>query len=230
MVTEEKQYRPIPENPPAMGTPLQAELGYDRFPLGPAPRMDVRTAAAESLAAYLKNVIFLIAGGKAEDTEFRLNEVLPNWPESDVALNYPAASIDDGPAPYEAHNFTPTMQENTYNVFCPGTVLWKTGELVVDFQVDFWTNTQATRQAIAAGLPRIFNPTETRSGVLLAGHPDYFHRAVRCTLMDADRADDGDTTYDRERRLRTVVKSEIDVVHLRQVTQLAPDVILNVQE
>jgi hypothetical protein len=224
------QYRPTPTEQPSIGTPLQATLGYDRFPLGPAPKLDVRNAAAETLAAYLGGVIFVIAGGKAEDKEFRLSEVLPNWPEADVELKYPSASIDDGPAPYEAHDFVPTMQEDTYNVFCPGTVIWKTGELVVEFQVDFWTNTEATRQAIAAGLPRIFNPTETRSGVLLAGHPDYFHRAVRCTLLDVDRNDGEDSTYDRERRLRTVVKAEIDVVHLRQVSQLAPDVILDVQE
>lgn len=225
-----KEYRTVPDTEPPMGVPLQAQLGFDRFPLGPLPCIDSRTAAAQTLAAYLGNVIFLIAGGQAEDREFRLNEIFPNWPEPEVELPYPCASIDDGVAPYEAHNFTPTMLENTYNCFGQGMVLWKTGELVVDFQVDYWTTDEAQRQAISAALPRIFNLTETRSGVLLAGHPDYFHRAVRCTLMDTDRIDTEDSTYDRERRLRTVVRAEIDEVHLRQVTQLRPDVILDTQE
>lgn len=223
------QYRP-PQPNAAMGTPLQASVGFDRFPLGPPPKLDARNAAAETLAAYLGQVVFVVDGRKADDSKFRLNEVLANWPEAEVQLDYPAASIDGEAAPYEAHNFVPTMLEDTFNCYGEGLVLWKTGELILDFQVDFWTNTEADRQAISAGLPRIFNLTEIRSGVLLAGHPDYFGRAVRCTLMDTDRADESDTTFDRERRLRVMVRSEIDVVHLRQVSLLHPDVIITVQE
>lgn len=228
--TASKEYRAVPTVQPAMGVPLQAQIGFDRFPLGPLPTIDSRNAAAETLAAYLGQVVFLICGKEAEDTEFRLNEVLPNWPEPEVALNYPAASIDDGVTPFEGHSLVPTMLEDTYNCFGQGMVLWKTGELVIDFQVDFWTTDEAQRQAIAASLPRLFNLTETRAGIMLAGHPDYYHRAVRCTLVDVDRIDTSETAYDRERRLRTVVRAEIDEVHLRQVTQLRPNVILDTQE
>ena len=213
-----------------MGTPIQATVGPDRFPLVGIPVIDPRNAAAEILAAYLRQVIFRIDGGLAESKEFRLNDVLANWPEVEEALDYPSASIDDGVSNYEPHNFTPTMCEETLDCFGKGTVLWKTSELVVDFQVDYWTNTEADRQAISAGLPRIFNPTEIRSGVLLSGHPQYFYRPARFTLMDVDRIDTAESTYDRERRLKTVVRSEIDTVHLREVTQLRPTVVSEVQE
>lgn len=208
-----------------IGTPLQAIVGPDRMPLGETPHLDARNAAASILSAYLQRIVFRSGGGEQSDKDFRLNSVRPNWPEPEDRLDYPCASIDDGVSLYDAHDLVPTMQEETYECFGPGTVLWKTSELVVDFQVDFWSSVQAHREAISASLPRAFSPTERRAGVLLAGHPDYFLRPLRATLINSDQIDTSGTAFDRERRLRVTIRSEIDVVHLRRVVQLHPNVI-----
>lgn len=209
-----------------IGLPLQADIGSERYELvdvEPAP-LDPRNAVTEVLAAYLERLEFRQYSSDGTKT-FKLNQVLSNWPDSGEQLNYPAASIDDATLPHEPHDLVPTMLEDTCDQFCQGTVLWKTGELVGELQVDFWTNTEPDREAIAAALPAKFNLTEVRSGILLSGHERYWCRPVRVTLISQDRLDTSSTVYQRERRLRTVMQTEVDVVHLRAVGTLTPTVI-----
>lgn len=212
------------ELPPtvAQGTVLDLDGAY---PLAAITTLDPRQAMAETLACFILQAQFKRDGGNAADTVFRLERVLDEWPGPEVQLVYPCASIiDKGDIPYQAHNFTPTPLEETVELFCPNTVLWKTGEAVAEFQVDFWANDTNTRQAIAARLPGLFNPAENRPGVLLQGSPKYFDRRVRATMLDQKRIDDGDSVYVLERRSRHTIACEIDVVHLRQARPLQPRV------
>lgn len=209
------------------GLPLQAVVGPDRFPLVGAPALPPRNAAAEILAAYLRRVEWSSPDvadsvGPGGARRWRLNQVLTNWPTSGQPLDYPACSIDEDAVPYEAHALVPTVLEETWNCYGAGTVLWKTAEEVLDFQVDFWTNAEPDREAVEAGLPRVFAPAETRYGVLLSGHPRYFSRPIRATLVDHQRIDSSEDAYLRERRLRATIRVEIDVVHLRATAALEP--------
>lgn len=205
-----------------IGVPLQAEIGTNRMPLGPAPRLDARNAAAASLAAYLGRVAWLLPGGAAPDLDFRLQAVTTKWPGPGTDLLYPSASIDEGAVVASAVSLVPEMLEETVDCYGAGLVLWRTDELEIDFQVDFWTTEEAHREAIAASLPRFFSPTESRYGVLLSGHPDYYDRPVRVSIVDTDRINTTDAVFKRERRLRVMMRAEIDEVHLREVVRLRP--------
>lgn len=205
------------------GAVLQAVAGTDTQPLEAIGTLDPRNAAAETLAAFLRCAVFARGGGNVGSKEFLLESVAMVWPDPKREVEYPSASIIDAQGmPYEAHSFVPTALEETRDEFCPDTVLWKTGEVSAVFQVDFWATDDPTREAIAARLPSLFSPTEGRAGVLLEGDPRYFSRSVRATLLESERMDTAEAVYDRERRFRTLVRCDVDDVHLRRAVQLQP--------
>lgn len=202
------------------GSPLVAVIGPDRFPLVGQPRIGARDACAATLRAYLMNIEFQNDHGKdLKRNKWRLNDILEGWPDSKKKLEYPSASIV--PAEASDHMVQPEAQEESLDFFGQDTVLWKTSEIEVDFQVDFWTNTEADRRAVDANISRIFNPSETRNGILLAGDERFFYSIVRATLIGTEKIDDSQSSFEGERRLRTIIKCEMDVVHLRSVKQLA---------
>lgn len=202
------------------GTVLDEDAAY---PLAAISTLDPRQAMANTLACYVGNADFVRDGGTAPDTVFRLEAVFSEWPDAEQELPYPCASIvDKGPIPYDGQNFTPVPIESTLEVFCPNTVLWKTAEAMAEFQVDYWANDKNTRRALASRITSLFSPGENRNGVILQGDPKYFDRRMRAWLVDHERPDDEDTVYSRERRVRTTVRCEIDVVQLRQAVPLMP--------
>lgn len=211
---------------PPVGTLLHAEVGPSRMPLARMAGLDPRDAAAQALQAYLKAAVFCIPGDNpGTDRRFRLNKVMQEWPDPKTTLDYPAASVvSAGPIGNGAHNFTPTMLEETCDQFERGTVLWKTAELSIAFQVNFWVTNKPERGAIAAGIQEMFAPSEDRYGVVVQGPCEYFDRAVRLTLDDHERIDTPDTVFAGERELRAQITADIDVVQLRKVSRFEPRV------
>jgi hypothetical protein len=199
---------------------LQGEVIEHRFPSARRNTITARDAAAQALAAYLSRVLFEVAGSPSRT--FQLKHVLTEWPESFDKMVYPSAAITSPREPIAPHNFRPTALEETWDVFCPGSVLWKTGELAVEFQVDFWCTTKPEREAVAARLDEVFSPTESRSGVLLQGPDAYWCRSVRCTLIESERIDSSASTLGREREYRAKVLAELDLVQLREAAELQP--------
>jgi hypothetical protein len=213
---------------PQLGDRLQLEEGTDAFPLALSPTVDARNAAAMTLAALLKRVRFRTApGSDGQGTDFQLNDVLTEWPESFEELDYPVAVVTGVDEPLEDHSLTPTALDETLDQYCPGTVLWKTHELQQTFQVDFWTTNKAEREAIAARLPDVFNPGEARSGVMVRGPVEYFDLPVRLTFLGATRPDTGQSVYNRERELRARIMADLDVVHLRKGVPLSGQPLIN---
>lgn len=210
------------------GTPLQVVEGRDTYPLAAIGTLDPRNAMAEVLAAFMRCAEFRRGGGTTRvDKPFRLKRVEPEWPDPKKDIAYPSASIiDNANIPYEPHSLTPTALEDTWGSFGDCTVLWKTAEAVAVFQVDYWTTDTPTREAIAARLPSLFNPGEGRTGVVLSGDPRYFRRPVRATLLNHQRMDTENAVFERERRLMTLVRCEVDVVHLREAVGLQPKMVL----
>ena len=205
----------------AIGDIIQGEVGPDRYPLIGYPTVDPKEGASNALAAYLERIVFVTpAGDDGQTAQFRLNQVFSHWPAANEELPYPAASISEPAYIWDEHNLVPTMLEETCDCFGEDTVLWKTDEAVIEFQVDFWMNTEAARQAVRAALPRMFNPTEGRAGVMVEGDPNYFNRPVRFTYTEGEDIDTSDALYARERRFRATIRAEIDVVHLRGVKPL----------
>jgi len=200
-------------------------LGDHYQPIFGVATMDVRNAAASALKAYLGGLTFFRSGlGLAPDNRFGLDTVYDNWPDSQISLDYPSASVVDASNAILGHNFVPTMLTETAHEFGENTVLWKVDEMQTNFQVDFWTNDEAVREGIMAVLPGAFSPSESRTGILVRCSERYFSRTVRLVLDEYRRTDTGDRVFDRERRVITRISAEIDVVQLRHIRELQPSV------
>ena len=210
--------------------PVGTVLNETVYETAAVSSLDPRNAAARAIRAYLEQLVFTIAGKcKAEDVSFRLETVDMEWPDHHDGTQYPCASIIETPGQFAAHNLVPTPIEETYNQFMPGTVLWKTSELTIDFQVDFWTTNNPQRQAIAARLPAAFCPSEEQSDVLLSSGPEYFGRPVRCMMVTGERRDNSDDSFRRVKRFRCTISADIESVHLRYINQLTPQVTTTVE-
>jgi hypothetical protein len=198
------------------------------IPVAVANRIGPREAMAQALAAYLETIYWYVDAGDdldPRDGRFRLNPIALKWPRPDVPLRYPTASIIEiGETQQHPHHLTPSPLEETLGQFdhllcAPGsTVLWKEAEAVASFQVDFWTNGDADRQAIEARLSAVFNPGQDRAGVLLEGPELYYSQPMRFTLQGQRYDDTAATAYSEERRLRCTVLGECDIVSLRMAT------------
>ncbi len=193
-----------------------------RYPLMRVARTDAQQAARSTLAAFLQRQTFVIgAGDDGKETPFNLKNVLAKFPRN-TDLDYPVASITVPTSDQQAHNLSPTPLEYTWNRYAPNSVLWKTAELVADFQVDFFCSDEPTQEGIAAALPAFFNPREDAAGVILEGPRAYWCLPVRCSLMgDPQRfGDTEEAVFAGERRLLVKVRAELDVVHLRGAAAL----------
>jgi hypothetical protein len=206
--------------PPPVGTLLHATVGVQRMPLARETVLDPARAATETLAAYLRNAVFCVGG--APPAPFRLNAVRPEWPEDFTDLVYPAAGITIPTVTREAHALSPTMLEETFGLFGSETVLWKTAELAIRLQVDFWCTNKPERTAILAALPELFNPSEDRAGIVVQGPREYYDRTVRFSLVETERVDTAVTVEQRDRQLRALVLAEVDEVHLRRAVLMHP--------
>ena len=207
---------------PAQGSLIDND---EAFPVARIETVDARAAAALTLAKFLEAQSFMADGGTGPDEHFKLTSVSDVWPDVQKKLDYPTASIIDfGEHYYEEHSLVPTVLDETWNLFCPNTVLWKTSEAVLRFQVDFWATNENHRKGIAARLPALFSPGEGRRGVILQGDPCYYNRSVRATLLRQQRKDSEKTAFENERRIMTVIQCEIDVVQLRKAVALMPEI------
>ena len=207
-----------------------------------ANRLGARDALAMTLSAFLLKLQFRVDGVDDRDTVFHLRRVFPEWPSSRRDLPYPCASIiDAGDLQHVAHNLTPTLLEETWGQFDvmvghttngkKRTVLMKESGARQEFQVDFWTDKPADRQAIAALLPSIFSPGEGRSGVIVEGPSLYYSRNMRFSLISSTYDDTAASASVNERRLRASVIGECDIVSLREAVEMpAPNICLSVKD
>lgn len=211
---------------------LLSTIGFDRMPLAAPRRLAPRDAAALTLKVYLERALWLIPSD-VQDRLFRLRKVLLEWPNEDEDLDQPCASIIAISDERQAHNFVPTMLEDTWNRYGDSTVLWKTSEHEFVFQVDFWLTNKPERQAIEAGLDEYFCPGEERRGVMLEGPLDYWSWPVRFrleTLRGSNREDSSDLVLGRNRLLVARLVAHIDDLQLRQARELDPRINLSVDD
>jgi hypothetical protein len=213
---------------------LLAPVGLRRMPLASPRAMAPRDAAAAALAEYLRKAVWFIpAADSAENVNFSLTSVLEEWPNEDDELNQPCAAITTVTEERQAHNFVPTILESTWNTYGAGTVLWKTDECEILFQVDFWITNKAERQAIEAGLSEYFAPEEGRWGIMLEGPAAYWSQPIRYYLQRVDghkRMDDSELVLGRDRKLLVRVVAQIDDLQLRRVSELDPQIRLSVND
>lgn len=206
----------------AMGQPLQVVEGRDTMAQILPVTLGPRAAAAAILRAYLECADFTVWGGEAPNVTFRFNAVRSTWATPNETMDYPVASIIEMEVETPGANLVPFPVEESWNLHCPGTVLWKTGEAQIRYQLDAWLNTEAHREAVEARILPLFNPGEGRSGVLLSGHSRYYCAPLRATVTGYELINDEGTSFNRERRLRVLIRGEIDELQLRRAVDLTP--------
>jgi hypothetical protein len=186
--------------------------------------MDARTATARALAAYLTRAQFVVPNLKEPDKDvgFRLLRAYDYFPNVERNLEYPSVSIVEAVTTPDPNDLAPTPLEETFGVFGPDTVLWKTGELTIEFQVDFWFNEEPQRQAVLAQLPWLFAPHEDASDIQLECSHEYFKRTARFSLGDMARPDTSDAAMQLSRRARVTILADIELVHLRRAARIRP--------
>ncbi len=213
-----------------LGDPILRD-GIQSGVLASTLSLDHRNAASIAIAAYLSKAIFVIAGEAPEGSEelsiapdkgFQLKNVTHVWPSGKETIKYPSASIIEAAKPKYTEDFVPHALDETWNAFKQDTVLWHIKEASLQFQIDFWANSDPVREAIAAHLEHLFNPEEVRRGVMLEGPKEYFCCPVRVTLEDTMRIDNSESALTNERRLKTLFVADIPVLQLRAATYLDP--------
>lgn len=186
-----------------------------------------RMAAAEALAAYLRKQRFWVWEGSpavdelSRQREVTLAQVLPEFPGPKTEMLYPSASISDLRGVTYPGGFTPTVMEETHDV-ATGTVLWCLGQAEGIFQVDFWADSIALRDALGAQIHRFFNPRESMHGVLLQMPETYACAICRYTLTGAEEIDTPESAYANERRVRCSVRWEAPLLDRRSVALISP--------
>lgn len=194
-------------------------------PIVAFPLLDSRSACAEALRAYLRCLIFVVDGKDAPNTPFQLLSVNREWPEPSqpMVLAGPGGTrrgictvLDPAGGREDAWSLVPAPIEDSIDRYAPGTVLWKTAEMVVELQADLWFGNDPERQAVAAALPAAFAPGEDQWGIYAEAPSGYFGLPVRLSLTNLRRADEAGSVYPRERRLVASIKAEVSEVHLRR--------------
>jgi len=181
-------------------------------------------AAAEALCRYLGRQVFYVHEGSPAVDElsrmrsFCLESVSTSWPAADQPMRYPSATILGGDDVQHTGD-SPAPIEDTFDPF-DETVAWYLGEASGTLQVDFWCDSEATRQAISAQLAALFSPGEGRGGILLELGPRYLGLGGRFSLLTHGRQDTPDAVWAGERRLRATVRWEVADVVVRRAKPL----------
>lgn len=208
---------------------LLAVIGMERMPLAAPRLMSPRDAAAHTLAKYLERAVWTIPAADTSKTRsFRFNYVKPEWQNEDDEINYPCGGITVITEERQAHNFTPTMVESTWETFGANTVLWKTDERQILFQVDFWVTNRPERRAIDAGIDEYFSAREV-GGIQVEGPPEYWSQPVRFVLdsyRGSEFLDSSTMVFGRDRRMIARITATIDDLQLRQARELDPQISL----
>ena len=201
------------------GTVLNgAELGNERVDVAALPP---GKAIAATIAEYLAAVEFFVVGSRPP-RRFVLVNVSSEWPAPGARMPYPSATVTaTRPTRLDMARRGPTPLDDSQDIYAPGTVLWKSGEAVAELAIDFWTNHDVERDAIAAALSGLFAPGDSGC-VLLAGPAEYWCLTVRAELLDAVDRDEPTAVWSNERRLRARVVGSVDIVELRRATVLSP--------
>lgn len=189
-------------------------------------------ALAEALAAYLLRAEFRVHGGTdPQDRTFKLTKVLEHFPRPDERLVYPCASIEEKPGANIEQWLSPAPLEDTWGQFDrligengsnKRTVLWLTGEASVDFQLDFWLDTEADREAVEARVSDLFVPEEGRQCLVIEGPALYYGQPCTYSLEGMHSEDTTDTATRNERRLRCEVHGTCAIVSLRVAREFKP--------
>jgi hypothetical protein len=187
--------------------------------------MGARDGAAFALAEYLKTVEFFAYGGDVSDRAFKARNVYPYWPKLESLSAKPSISITDA-GPSDDDDFDMTVLEELHDQGSQDVAV--TLEKKGMFQIDLWPTTQPEREAMMAGISRIFLKRPAR--LLLGIHPAALparlrdqSQTFRCRFVLDSAPEIIDSKSDAEMdmwRARAIIAWDAALVSLEQIPEL----------
>jgi len=206
------------------GTPF-GEVYPAREPPPPLA-LDGRTVALRLLRRYLAALTFYRTGATVIDPETRQptagapvafaipeNSIHIEWPDYEEDLVFPCISLlATAPAEMLAIGLTGYVEENSRDVFAPGTIVQWMSEYKENIALEIWASSKAERRAILSGLEAALSPTEQMYGLRFS-MPDYFNELVCFTVSNREIFEDPDAARNR-RRARLMIEMRFNLVAL----------------
>lgn len=201
------------------------------FPPKPNPlplAIDGRTAALYVLREYVANLTFFRQGAAgAPPIPFRIPEdhFFIEWPDSTQDMTMPCIAVVQSRGDYDVIGLVSYVEEDTRDLYLPGTVLQWQSEYVETINLEIWVSKQAERRAVIAAMETAFSPTEQMSGLRFQ-MPDYFDELVCFTLNRCERMDEPDASRNR-RRAQLELEMRFNVVALVNYAEANPRLKVN---
>jgi hypothetical protein len=206
--------------PPSLRSLLQTNTTPwgEVWPPKPNPSflaVDGRTVALNILADYIASLTFFLPGAVGNPpTPFvipRAN-VYIEWPDYTEEMPFPSVAVVHSRADYNVIGLVSYVEEDTRDVFAPGTVVQWQSEYTETINLEVWTAKKAQRRSILAGLETAITPTEQMSGLRFK-MPDYYNELVCFTLNRREVMDEPDAARNR-RRAQLEIEMRFNVVAL----------------
>jgi hypothetical protein len=204
----------------------------ETFPPSPPPRTlakDGRTVALEILREYVCNLDFfrpMALNQPPQKFNIDPENFHLEWPDNVVDFVSPSVVIIPGqPATYEVIGLTTYVEEETRDVYGPGTVLQWQSEHTELFELEVWTDSIVLRRSVIAGLENALTPTEQMFGLRFR-MPDYFNELVCFTLFHKNLVD-GPMSANRRRKVQFGIHMRFNIVALVNYRTLKPTVTVN---
>lgn len=195
----------------------------------PPPTQDGRTAALEILKRYIGLLTFRRAGavgGPPIPFKIAAQNIHIEWPDHEVDRETPSVvflQTEDGM--YDAIGLTAAVDEETKDVYAPGTVLQTQSEYRETFTLEVHASLKPERRAIVVGLEQAMTPTEQMYGIRFR-MPAYFDQHVCFTLNSRRFNEDPDSA--RHRRVAQLkIEMRYNVVALINVVTMRPLIKVN---
>jgi hypothetical protein len=187
--------------------------------------IDGRTAALHVLRDYVCALTFFRSGGQGKPAiPFSIDpgNFYIEWPDSSEDMTFPSIAIVHSRADYDVIGLTSYIEEDTRDVFAPGTVLQWQSEYTETINLELWVAKQSERRGLLGALETAFTPTEQMSGLRFA-MPEYYGELVCFTLNRREVMDEPDSARNR-RRAQLEMEMRFNIVALVNYVPLTPTI------
>jgi hypothetical protein len=220
-----------PPQEPSTSALLYGTPQDDSFPIRPDPGnppLDGRTASLQELGRYLTGLVFCRVGpigGQPIFFSIPLENFYVEEPGPEQDLEFPSMVVVGSESGIDGDWGGGTASriggkvplDNTLNLFGYNTALVPQGEHEEVVELEVWSTEKPELRGIVAKLEQAFNPTQERSGVLLA-LPNYYFQTARFVHYGTRWPVEGAVRNRRKAVLK--IWMAFDVVELVNVSQM----------
>lgn len=217
------------------GSPF-GELIPPRAPVPAATQQeDGRTAALRTLKEYVTQLVFYLPMGEVTPYgvtgtpaafQIRPENFHIDWPDAIDDLKFPAAVVMPSRAVYDPIGLVAYVEEETRDVYAPGTVLQWQAEYQEVINLELWASKMPELRSMVAGIETAISPTEQMSGIRFR-MPRYFNELVCFTLNRRENYGEADAARGA-RRLQLELQMRFNIVALVNADPFRPEVYVNV--